>query len=324
MKIDREYTLGIGGTILPLPCFFPSISCIKTNLPPIEYLRLITAIKYPLFLISAYDIHHASTEDRSVIDDLLQRSVSDNRIVLLDSGNYESYWRNDKTWLVEGFAKVYSSVSFHIAFCYDNQNPSDNADEIVEDVIRSVLRSQKSTLTGAIVPIVHGQRQLLPDVSSQLAEQLRPILLAIPERVLGEGVFQRAETVYKIRSALNNLDYYCPLHLLGTGDPLSILVYSACGADSFDGLEWCRTSVDYSSGQLFCFHHWDFFTDQSGIKHYDLPYDQTVFVHNLIFYERWLKKVGVAIKEGRVTDLAASYLPNRAVEQLRLRISEIF
>jgi len=129
MKMEREYILGIGGIVLPLPCFFPSISCIKTTLPPIEYLRLITVIKYPAFLISAYDIYHAPIKDRPVIDNLLNSSVRNNHVVLLDSGNYESYWKNDKTWVAQNFIEVCSKVSFHIAFCFDNQNPSDTVEK---------------------------------------------------------------------------------------------------------------------------------------------------------------------------------------------------
>jgi len=171
---------------------------------------------------------------------------------------------------------------------------------------------------------VHGWRELLPKASYQVAEQLRPILLAVPERALGEGIFERAETVYKIRSALNDLDYYCPLHLLGTGNPLSILIYAACGADSFDGLEWCQNSVDYSSGRIFHFHHWDFFSDQADLSRYDLPYNQTVLVHNLLFYRRWLEEVSTALKEERIENLIASYLSDQVVEQLRFRIQEVF
>lgn len=71
--MNREYTLGVGGMVLPLPSFFPSISCIKTNLPPLEYLCLIIALKHPQFLISAYDVYHAFSEQRTEIDELLKQ-----------------------------------------------------------------------------------------------------------------------------------------------------------------------------------------------------------------------------------------------------------
>ena len=61
----------------------------------------------------------------------------------------------------------------------------------------------------------------------------------------------RAKTIIKIRKTLAPKKQYYPLHLLGTGNPLSILIYSICGADSFDGLEWCQTTVDYNTGLLY-------------------------------------------------------------------------
>jgi hypothetical protein len=36
------------------------------------------------------------------------------------------------------------------------------------------------------------------------------------------------------------------------GNPWSIAVLTAAGADSFDGLEWCRVTVDRRTAQL---HH---------------------------------------------------------------------
>jgi hypothetical protein len=321
--MNRNYTLGIGGTALPLPCFFSSISCIKTNLPPLEYLRIITALKHSQFLISAYDVYHAFSEQRTEIDSLLKQSLGNGQIILLDSGNYESYWKKDGTWTVQRYSEICTSIPFHVAFCFDNQNPPNGIDALVKEAVDSVVRDQQSLLSsGTVVPIVHGPRELLPESIGKVAEQLRPLLVAVPERSLGDGVLQRADTVHKIRSSLNGgLDYYCPLHLLGTGNPYSILIYSACGADSFDGLEWCQTSVDHDSGRLFHFQQWDFFSEQTGLGDlHDLPYSQKVLAHNLIFYSRWLEKVGSVLKEGKTESALRSYLPDRVVGQLRAYI----
>ena len=96
-----------------------------------------------------------------------------------------------------------------------------------------------------------------------VAEQLFPVLLAVPERALGDGIIARTLSVRRLRQALDKLGFYCPLHLLGTGNPLSIAVYAMAGADSFDGLEWCQTVVDHQTGKLFHFQQWDLFKDQT-------------------------------------------------------------
>jgi hypothetical protein len=71
--------------------------------------------------------------------------------------------------------------------------------------------------------------------------------------------------VRRIRDELDKLPFYQPLHILGTGNPWSIAVLAAAGADSFDGLEWCRVAVDRDTGRLNHFQHFDFFAYQARL-----------------------------------------------------------
>ena len=95
-------------------------------------------------------------------------------------------------------------------------------------MVTSVLRDQEYAI-GTVAPIVHGAAALLPDAVRITAEELRPVLLAVPERALGDGIVERTRTVRNIREALSALEPYCPLHLLGTGNPLSIVAYALAG-----------------------------------------------------------------------------------------------
>ncbi len=45
-----------------LPCFFPSISSVKANLLPVDYLEFLVAAEHPVLLISAYDVAKAATD----------------------------------------------------------------------------------------------------------------------------------------------------------------------------------------------------------------------------------------------------------------------
>ena len=164
---------------------------------------------------------------------------------------------------------------------------------------------------GTVVPIVHGPSQLLPRASQRVAKELYPILLAVPERALGDGIINRAKTVREIRNALDELYFYCPLHLLGTGNPISILVYAMAGADSFDGLEWCQTVVDHNTGFLHHFHHWDFLVDQTEWKKKrSLPYIQSALMHNLTFYSSFMQNLHDALLHGTVENLLKKYIPS--------------
>jgi len=232
MAQNRTFGLSIAQTVIPLPCFFPSVSSVKTNLMPVDYVEFLDAAVHPLFLASAYDIANCQPEHRPRMNAALSRSKGRGTTILMDSGNYEGFWKGQLAWTPDRFHEVAKESEHHLCFCHDNQEPPNTAEAIAEDVVSSVLRDQEHAL-GTVAPIIHGSTGLLPAAARMVAEQLFPVLLAIPERALGDGIIARTQAVRRLREALGELGVYCPLHLLGTGNPLSIAAYSMAGADSF-------------------------------------------------------------------------------------------
>lgn len=322
--INRKMNISIGGTFLSLPCFFPSISTIKTNLPPLEYLKILTALKYPSLLISAYDLYHCNSKQLETIIKLLKHAVNNKQIILIDSGNYESYWKNDKTWSIEKYREILKSIPHQIAFCYDVFEWDIDLQGIINNIEDEVIKSQ-SFSHGTIVPILHLPKKLFPETIAKLADKLNPLIIAIPERELGDGMLERATNVFKIRKELNKKLQYCPLHLLGTGNPLSILIYSICGADSFDGLEWCRTTVNPDTGLLYHFQQREFFkVDPKLQKISGLPYTQLTLVYNLEFYNKWMNKINKGFLNNNIMEVVDSYLPKQMVASLKKKLPEVF
>ena len=297
MVENRKTEICFTETVLSLPCFFPSVSSVvKTDMAPVDYIELLGFSAHPHFLVSAYDVVNCVSKDRERIKVALDKSEEYRAIILMDSGNYEGFWKRDETWNVDNFHKAIKSCKNHLCFCYDNQNPPDSAEAIAEDVITRVMQDQEHT-TGVVCPIIHGETGLLPDSAEKMAEQLFPLLLAVPERELGEGIIERIRTIKKIRKSLNDLETYYPLHLLGTGDPVSIIAYSMAGADSFDGLEWCQSVIDYETGNQNDFQHYDFSRHQTNRELSDnFPYKQSVLIHNLDFYKQFMKELHNAVK----------------------------
>lgn len=322
----RKIDLGIGGISIPLPCFFPSISSIKTNLSILEYLQVLTALKHPLFLVSAYDLYHCQKRDIKKVHELLKKSIAAQKIVLMDSGNYESYWKKDKNWTENKYREILRNIPHHVAFSFDSLVVSNHGTRnIIRFAEKQVLDGQRYS-SGTVAPIIHSPRtEELPEIISMVVDKLNPFIIAIAERRLGEGIVARAETVYKIRKILNKKKIYYPLHLLGTGNPLSILIYSMCGADSFDGLEWCQTTVDHKTAILHHFQQREFFGKQSifcGVK--GLPYTQATLAHNIQFYTEWMLKVQQGLVDGNISKLANKYIPKPALLLLKQRLPEIF
>lgn len=316
--IHRSPALPIYGLAVDLPCFFPSISSVKTNLSLVDYLRILSSLQYPQFLVSAYDISQLPHEQRREAEALLTGAAERGSIVLMDSGNYESYWKRDRGWRQEDFGSVLDSGVCHMAFSYDEQDPPHSASHIIASVERAVLRDHDSSKDASIIPIVHSPLDLFAEVVVGVAERLTPLMIAVPERELGQGIIARAKTVLSLRAALNTLGYYVPLHLLGTGNPLSIAIFAGCGADSFDGLEWCQTTVDHETALLYHFQLRELFGPQTPVDSVSDPsYVATTLVHNLLFYSAWMKQVRGAVLNANVKALLAKWFPDRFLQSLR-------
>ena len=317
MGVERKQKIVIAGKTVSLPCFFPSVSSVKTNLLPVDYIELLAAATHPLYLVSAYDIASSCPEHQHRIRSAIQKSRANGSVILLDSGNYEGFWKSGIDWRAERFHTICRGYEYDIGFCYDNQAPPNTPEAISEDVVASVLRDQEYSPT-TIVPIVHGPTKLLPSAVKKVAEQLCPVLLAVPERALGEGIVARIRSLRNIRQALDHLDFYCPLHLLGTGNPISVIAYTVAGADSFDGLEWCQTVVDHNTALLHHFQQWDFIRAQTEWgSNGSLPYIQSVLMHNLNFYTTFMWRLQQALQLGTLYEIIETFLPGEWGEIIR-------
>jgi queuine/archaeosine tRNA-ribosyltransferase len=322
-SIVRAESLNVAGVTLPLPAFFPSISTVKARLAPIEYLRLLVALEYPQLLISAYDLSRAKRTEATLLRRLLRRAVKRKQVVLLDSGNYEAFWHGTlKHWTQRHLFAVLRTTPFQLAFAFDTLTPPPGVLANLGSIEAAVLRAQDIVPNGTLVPIIHGRARALPTLAQGIAKRLVPLLIGVPERELGDGLLDRCRTIATIRTALDRLGAYYPLHILGTGNPLSILAYSLSGADAFDGLEWCQTTADGETGRLHHFSHWDLFRAQSGLDLGASPYPAGVLIHNLWFYSQWLDRLRWALRTGQGFELMDKFLPQQIADQIRQIASE--
>lgn len=319
LQVERMAKIPIGG--IPLPCFFPSVSgAAKNVLSPLEHLKIIMAMGYPHFLISAYDIFHSTRKDRLNIQKLLEKATSQGQVVLMDSGLYEKKWLHAKSWPKKEFHGTLRNTPCHLAFCYDNLNPKGNTNDIALTLVRSVATDKKKGDMNAINPLIHAQDPGdFPPICNQVAKELSPVMVAVPERELGDGVLAIAKTIRTIRETLNETGQYYPVHIVGTGNPLSILLYAACGADSFDGLDWCQTIADHSTGRLYHSLQLDFFAYQTPYgSDTKLPYLPRALAHNLMFYLGWMEGIRKAMGESSIDKMIAKFIP----PEIHLKLQE--
>ena len=320
MPVGRLAILQAGNSRVSLPAFFPSVSSIKTSMPPFDYIASLRAMASvtSYFLVSAFDVHRAPADVKQKMIAALHDATKDHMVVLMDSGNYESYWlQAQERWKQEHFHEVLQEVNCPLAFGFDAQDPPYNFQEHVDLVVRRHQEDEGVSKQTTFIPVVHGSPEELPRLCAAIEERTRSIAIAVPERRLGSGVFERARTVAQIRNALDAHGHYTPLHLLGTGNPISIALYAVAGADSFDGLEWCQTVVDFDSAQLFHLSQADFFQGQTKWGESDLPFSLRTLAHNLEFFADWMARLQRAIADSAGERFCELHFPARIYSQCR-------
>lgn len=311
MTMPRLLELEISGKALPLPIYFPSISSVKTALQPLDYLQVLSSLVglNGQYLVSAFDL--AALPSPEVAASLLGASRAAGAVTLMDSGNYESFWKDaQRQWLQPAFHEVLNAFPCDLAFGFDEQQPPTDSAEHLALLVAQWRKDQAAAGACQVVPIIHAEASKLPSLCSAVADQTGAFMLAVAERRLGDGVIDRARAVLAIRNALDKLDRYVALHLLGTGNPISIALYSAMGADSFDGLEWCQTVVDHDTALLYHLSQADFFATQTAWSEAGLSFQARTLAHNLEFYASWMQQLREAISKGEVVDFCRQNFPS--------------
>lgn len=333
--IARPQELTVRGKILRLPAFVFSLSSHETQVNPKDGTILLQMLEPSTSLISAYDVWKYYSTDLDFQSTIEQMKKSQG-ILFMDSGNYEAYRKNDRYsiensngWHCGHFREMAAKISPDIAFAFDHIEPEGEPDRIVEQ-IATEFREDDHALQQRdflLCPIVHLPKEYngrLADCAARIvsgvASELDPLMLAIPERELGDGLLEKAKTVRDIRKTLNALGKYYPLHLLGTGNPLSMIALATAGADSFDGLEWCRTVADYEKGFLFHFQQFDFFSQtrlhriqdpriRRLIENKDATYSAKTLGFNVDFFKDWMRTMQNMIHSGQ-TEMLLRMVPN--------------
>jgi hypothetical protein len=294
LRNQRPASMPIRGRSVYLPIFFPSISSIKTGLSPLTYFRILKALGATQLLVSAFDI--ARSPDKNDFIDRLRESKSETPFILMDSGNYEAYWLRDTEWSLDAFNELVSQDICDLAFSFDDQYPGDNVADNVNAILSSVQKSQSAGAATTIIPIIHSRPDLLLETIAAVRGESGLTFLAVPERILGDGVVKRVDTVTKIRKELFKFPDYTYLHLLGTGNPLSLLLFSLAGADTFDGLEWCQTVVQSDSATLHHFQQRELVVDDCRFcRDSAVDYTLDTLGHNVSFYKGWMGEIQKAV-----------------------------
>jgi|Deesub1362A_J573_1020465.scaffolds.fasta_scaffold05925_2 queuine/archaeosine tRNA-ribosyltransferase len=316
---DRLFRIETNGKVMNTPFFFPAISSIRTNLDIIEYLKLIINMGYPGFLISSYDIYNSDKNKTNEICNIVSKSTMENTFTLLDSGHYEAFWYCDEEWSFQKMKSVLNRISVDFCFSFDVfWDKHKNIEQHIKNTITYIAMTAGEQKSGTTIPLLHSDPELFPKVVQRVVDGINPEVIGVPERELGQSIFKRAATIKKIRDELDKTNRQILLHILGTGNPLSILIYTLCGADTYDGLEWCKTVVEPKTGYLFHFVQKELIDcNCNACKITDIQYHVQTIAHNLIFYREFTNKIREYIENDEIDKILKTYLGSRNTYKIK-------
>lgn len=299
--MNRKAIILSQGHEINLPLFYPSISTVKTNYKPIDYLKVIRTSGSTNFLISSYDIQYSN--DKSELIELLLQSKSEGLNILMDSGNYEAYWYKNQDWSIEMYNEIIKLNLANIYFSFDHQQIGRmTTDEISSVAIQYSALSMANT-DALVIPIIHSSPNDAAKISLEVCKGLESNHITLAERNLGNGIVERVHNMRKIRKQLNLHSEYITVHLLGTGSPFAILLLLWAGADTFDGLEWCQTSINPKTFQTYHFQLREMFDSKKEINNYNI---QTLLI-NLDFFNQFNIEIQKSMEQNTLDKLLKKY-----------------
>lgn len=311
------FTIETSGKILRTPFFFTSLSTIKNNDKVYNLFQILKKASYPGILISSYDIYHDDKRDKLIKE--VSKTTEESVFTFLDSGNYEAYWNNDKEWNITKLESILKYINVDFSFSFDVfWEENKDIDRHVEETISYSAITAGMQRTGTTIPIIHSNSKKFPIIVRKVVEGINPQIIGIPERELGDNLLERAMTLNRIRDEMNKIEKAIPIHLLGTGNPISLLIYAICGADLFDGLEWYKYAVYPRTGHIYHYSQRDLIDcDCVACNNIELPYPLQTLGHNLIFYENFTEEIRQAISNGKISEILNKYLPKKIVPQIK-------
>ena len=325
-KLSRVLEVRSKGRTLSTPTYFPAISSYGIKLSLSYLIYLLANYSYPRILVSAYDIFHSKGKEKEALFSSLKRYDRMSRrnkkgFLFLDSGIYESSWYDDSNWNIDSYRALTSKVKFDFYSNFDVL-PKESDKEFMEKTFANIIASRDFTNKGELVVILHGRT---PDhLISTVKEFTKAYpdlcdVLAVPERDCGESILERVETIVEVRQMLDGRDSRNLLHILGCGHPLSMLLYSFCGVDFFDSLDWYEHVIDQNALSINDFCQLDLLNCNCKACTFAAggPYMDRVLLHNLLFYQEFMKKIQSLIRNDGILSFLNEHIDRSIFEKIK-------
>ena len=199
-------------------------------------------------LVSAYDLHFGYIENALNFPSLL----------FVDSGGYEASKDIEMSNLFDVLATEYipkdwcrefhdgviagrEAIPATVFVSYGHPEVFVSLEDQIQNATRLGGAQRQMARELLIKPTTKTQKYLkVPEIVAH-ANDLSPFCaIGLTEKEIGKSLLERMVNIGKIREALSAVSLETPIHVFGSLDTMSTLLYFVMGADIFDGLTWLR------------------------------------------------------------------------------------
>lgn len=242
-------------------------------------------------LFSAYDFYHNHIphgEEYLVTD-----------ITFIDSGGYETseiydfsttakYSYPTKEWDLNKYEKVISEWPQHkagIIVSYDHGKERYSLDIQINNARKFFSKHENFLSDFLIKPETDKQKYVqIENIVAKVGDLQGFSIIGVTEKELGNSILARMVNIAKIRIALDNSCNKAPIHVFGSLDPITSLLYFLAGAEIFDGLTWLKFS--YFKGSAIYQSNYGALHNELGIHSRDDQVRSKSVVNNLYCLEK--------------------------------------
>lgn len=262
-----KITLG-AQTVAETPLLLPSFS--SKGFPEVRQIMGLMAefITSPI-LISSYDIHYR----------LIPSKITFPQLLFLDSGGYEARIEHDlsetygklhkpKPWnqrLHERVLRNWSSKWPTIAVSFDS--PAKFLRLSKQIAVAAEMQQRYPHLLWELLVKPESAKDAFIPLEKLIGqvEHLRGFaVVGITEKELDDSVFDAMTKIARLRTQMNASGIDAPIHIFGSLDPLTTVLYYLAGAEVFDGLTWLR--FGYHDGKAIYYQNYAVLRDSVGLR----------------------------------------------------------
>lgn len=247
----RELNLRSAAQQIRTPILVPSFS--SKGFPDVgKIIELTQPFLDSQILVSAYDLHHG------FIDESVDLNFPP--LIFVDSGGYEAsqeralqdparpmntdYQPSGDEWTNEKYEAViaaWANIPPTIFVNYDHPKKRVSLDIQIRDAICTGGAARQIEREFLIKPTTDSRQYLDVDEICGNVKKFAPfVAIGVTEDEIGNTLHKRMVNIGRIRQSLDAANMDTPIHIFGSLDTVTTLLYFVMGADVFDGLTWLR------------------------------------------------------------------------------------